>query len=210
MKFSVADVNGNGRADLIWHTVGVAGGGGHRVWVAESKRDQQGNIFDFPAVFDRGTHGWDDYEIHKDNINRNAVDDLVWVVTTRNGAPTIHLDLSTGGSPPLVAGGPGQGDSDADIAPDYQVRLLDVNGDGRKDILLNRMGAVNRSYIGLGRSNAVFDFSRVSQDHPVNDQWGQFDILTGDINGDSREDVIYVNADATNTVYVGIARDSAQ
>jgi len=88
--------------------------------------------------------------------------------------------------------------------------LLDVNGNGRKDLLMNRMGAVNRSIIGLARSDGSFDFSRVSQDHPANDQWSQFGILVGDINGDSREDVVYVNADATNTVYVGIARDSTQ
>jgi len=144
------------------------------------------------------------------NINGNAGVDLVWVVTTRNGPPAIFVDLSTGSNPPIVAGGPGQGVEHADVAQDYQVRLLDVNGDGRKDILLNRMGIVNRSYIGLGRSNAVFDFSRVSQDHPAGDQWGQFEILVGDINGDTREDVIYVNADATNTVYVGLSRGSEQ
>ena len=210
IKFSVDDVNGNGRADLIWHTVGVAGGGGHRVWIGESKRDVQGNIFDFPGVFNRGTHGWEEYEILIGNINGTAGVDLVWVITTRNSPPAIFVDLSTGSNPPIVAGGPGQGLPEGDIAPDYQVRLLDVNGDGRKDILLNRMGVVNRSYVGLGRSNAVFDFSRVSQDHPAGDQWGQFEILTGDINGDSREDVIYVNADASNTIYVGLSRGSEQ
>jgi hypothetical protein len=110
----------------------------------------------------------------------------------------------------LERGGPGQSVINADVATDYQIRLLDVNGDGRKDILLNRMGAVSRSYIGLGRTNAVFDFSPISQDHPANTQWGQFDILVGDVNGDSREDVIYLNADATNTVYVGLSRDSSQ
>ncbi|CAN5374110.1 hypothetical protein BH23BAC3_BH23BAC3_23430 [soil metagenome] len=119
MRLSVADFNGDGRDDLIWHTVGVAGGNGHRVWFAESKRDEVGNIFDFRETFNRGTHGWDDYEILIGNIDGNAGVDLVWVVTTRN-EPYIHLDLTTGGTPALVHGGPGQGVINADIANDYQ------------------------------------------------------------------------------------------
>jgi hypothetical protein len=75
---------------------------------------------------------------------------------------------------------------------------------------MNRMDAVNQSIIGLGRNSGNMDFSRISQVHPAGDQWSQFEILVGDINGDSREDVIYVNADATNTVYVGLSRGSAQ
>ena len=206
-RFAVTDINGNGRDDLIWYRYKQ---NVHHVWVVKSSGTEPGSMFGPLDRFTRGTQGWADYEIHLGNIDGNAGVDLAWVVTTRNGPPTVHLDLSTGGSPPLESGPPGQSYINADIAEDYQVRLLDVNGDGRKDILLNRMGTVNRSYIGLGNSNAVFDFSRVSQDHPANDQWGQFEILTGDINGDSREDVVYVNADATNTVYVGIARSSAQ
>jgi hypothetical protein len=207
-RFIVADYNGNGRDDLIWHSVGIAGVNGHHVWLAESKRDQPGNIFDYQGIFNRGTAGWSDYEILIGNVDGNAGVDLVWVVTTRD-EPYIHLDLSTGSNPPLVIGGGGQLVTNTDIAKDYEIRLLDVNGDGRKDILLNRMGAVNRSYVGLGGSNAIFDFSRVSQDHPAGDQWGQFEILAGDINGDLREDVVYVNADATNTVYVGLSRGGA-
>jgi hypothetical protein len=210
-RWRIADFNGDGRDDLIWHREGDPGSSGHRVHFAESKRDEQGNIFDYPAVFDRGTSGWSPYEILIGDVDGNAGADLVWAKTSQdNRSPVLHLDLSTGGSPALVEGGPSQAPPDADIAKDYKTRLLDVNGDGRKDMLFNRMGPVNRSYVGLGSSTGEFDFSRVSQDHPAADQWAQFDILTGDINGDSREDVIYVNADATNTVYVGIARSSAQ
>jgi len=118
----------------------------------------------------------------------------------------LHLDLSTGGRPVLVEGGPAQAPPGTEIAKDYKSFLMDVNGDGRKDVIFNRMGPVNRSYVGIGSNDGRFDFSRVSQDHPAGDQWAQFEILTGDINGDSREDVIYVNADATNRIYVGIAR----
>jgi len=208
-RWRIADFNGDGRDDLIWHREGDPGSSGHRVHFFESKRDEQGNIFDYPAVFDRRTSGWSPYEILIGDVDGNAGADLVWA-RTNQGSPVLHLDLSTGGNPVLEEGGPSQSPPDADIANDYKTRLLDVNGDGRKDVLFNRMGPVNRSYVGIGSSTGKFDFSRVSQDHPEADQWEQFDILTGDINGDSREDIIYVNADATNRVYVGIARGSVQ
>ena len=122
----------------------------------------------------------------------------------------MHRILSTGGRPVFEAAGPDQSPPGADIAKNYRTQLLDVNGDGRKDVLFNRMGTVNRSYVGLGTSEGLFNFSSVSQDHPAGDQWAQFEILTGDVNGDSREDVVYVNADASNTVYTGLARGNSQ
>jgi len=209
-RWRIADFNGDGRDDLIWHKEGVTGSSGHRVHFAESKRDDEGNIFDFPAVFDRGTAGWAPYEILIGDVDGNAGADLVWAKSNNAGQrPILHLDLSTGGSPVLVEGGTAQAPG-AEEAQDYESFLLDVNGDGRKDVVFNRMGPVNRSYVGLGSNDGRFDFSRVIQDHPATDQWAQFKILTGDINGDSREDVVYVNADATNRVYVGISRGSSQ
>jgi len=116
------------------------------------------------------------------------------------------LSLSNGGRPVFEAAGPGQSPPGADIAKNYKTRLLDVDSDGRKDVLFNQMGTVNRSYVGLGTPEGVFNFSSVSQTHPQTELWRQYQILTGDINGDSREDIVYVNADATNRVYFGIAR----
>jgi len=210
-RWRITDFDGDGRDDLIWHKEGVTGSSGHRVHFAESKRDEQGNIFDFPAVFDRGTAGWAPYEILIGDVDGNAGADLVWTKSNNAGQrPVLHLDLSTGGSPVLVEGGPSQAPPGTEVAQDYESFLLDVNGDGRKDVVFNRMGPVNRSYVGLGSNDGRFDFSRVSQDHPVADQWAQFEILTGDVNGDSRQDIVYVNADATNTVYVGLARGGSQ
>jgi hypothetical protein len=204
--FSVADINGNGRDDLIWHTVGV---NVHHVYFAESVNDDPGSIFNFRGRFDRGTGGWTNYKVVIGNIDGNAGADLVWINPLGVDSVPVHRDLTTGGNPALVAGSLQWVDRDGGPF-NYQMRLLDVNGDGRKDLLLNSMGTVNHLIIGLGKANGDFDFGRVAQDHPVTDQWGQFDILTGDINGDSREDVIYVNADATNTVYVGLSRGSTQ
>ncbi len=205
-RFTVADVNGNGRDDLIWYRSGQEN---HRVWIAQSSGTEPGSMFEPHYNFNRSACCWQDYEMMTGNITGNAGADLVWVAPERE-VPRIQKDLSSSNPLSLTAGPRQDLENIAEGANDYIVRLLDVNGNGRKDLLMNRMGTVNRSIIGLARSDGSFNFSSVSQDHPANDQWGQFDILIGDINGDSREDVVYVNADATNTVYVGIARDSAQ
>jgi len=208
-RANVADFNGDGRDDMIWHTYRQSGIGGHRVIVAESVGDTPGSLFSFSlSTFDRQSAGWSPYEILIGDIDGSEGVDLVWTKTTiETQRPVFHLDLSTGSNPPFVEGGPSQAPPGAEIAQDYETRLLDVNGDGRKDVIFNRMGPVNRSYVGLGSSDGRFDFSRVSQDHPAADQWAQFEILTGDINGDGREDIVYNNADATNSVYVAIAKE---
>jgi hypothetical protein len=210
--FSVADISGNGRDDLIWHTREITGSLGHGVWIAESKRDQPGNIFDFPAGSRRNTSGWQSYRVQIGDVDGNAGVDLVWFNPNHTSGIRIYRDLSTGSVPPLNITAPFQDYNIETNYSSYDMRmvLLDVNGDGRKDLLINRMDAVNQSIIGLGRDSAPFDFSRISQEHPAGDQWSQFQILIGEINGDSREDVIYVNADASNTVYVGLSRGSEQ
>jgi len=218
IRFSVDDVDGDGRDDMIWHTYDQTGPDGHRIWVGLSEREEPGNMFDFPAVYNWGSPGWAPYEILIGDVDGNNGVDFVWTRTLADNFPTLYVDLSNSGSP-LIVRGPADSEGsysqappapEEDYADDYETLLLDVDGDGRKDVLFNRMGTVNRSYIGLGSNDGKFDYSRDSQDHPASDEWAQFELLTGDINGDSREDIIYVDADATNRVYVGIARSSSQ
>ena len=206
-ELSIADVNGNGRDDLIWFTQGKEY---HYVYIAESVSDVPGSVFSFKSRFDRGgSRGWTNYKVVVGNIDGKAGADMVWMNPEGEESSPVHRNLSTEGTTGIASGslqwihregGP----------YDWQLRLLDVNGDGRKDLLANSLETVNHLVIGLGKSDGDFDFSRISQDHPTADQWPQFQVLTGDINGDLREDVVYVNADATNSVYVGLARGSAQ
>ena len=198
--FTIADFDGNGRDDLIWYTEGFDV---HHVRFAESINDTQGSVFNFRGLFRRTINGWADYDVVVGNIDGIAGADLVWVASSRSTNP-VHKDLTTGGVPALVAGN--LQSPVAENAGPFELQLLDVNGDGRKDLLMNEMNSVNRSYIGLGTSSGDFDFGRISQDHPVFDDWSQFVILVGDIDGDGREDVIYNNADASNDVYVGLAK----
>jgi hypothetical protein len=206
-ELAVADVNGNGRSDLIWYSQGL---NSHNVYIAESVGDVPGSLFSFKNRFNRGgSGGWTLYKVVVGDIDGIAGADMVWMNPAGAERSPVHRNLSTTGTTGLVAGSLQWVDREGGPY-DWQIRLLDVNGDGRKDLLVNSLETTNHMVIGLGKANGDFEFSRVSQDHPAFDQWAQFEILTGDINGDSREDVIYVNADATNTLYVGLSRGSVQ
>ncbi|MEZ4703177.1 MAG: thiol-activated cytolysin family protein [Rhodothermales bacterium] len=198
--WTMGDFNGDGRDDLIWYTKGFSV---HHVYFAESVSDVPGQIFSFRGRFQRSISGWQNYDVVVGNIDGVAGVDLVWMNSIAGSNP-IHRDLTTGGTPALVEG-PLQ-NAQENEGP-FVLRLLDVNGDGRKDLLMNTMGTVNRSFIGLGTASGSFDLGRVSQDHPAFDDWSQFTILVGDINDDGREDVIYNNADASNDIYVGLAKE---
>ena len=86
------------------------------------------------------------YDVVVGNIDGMAGADLVWVASRRDSNP-VHRDLTTGGTPALIVAGDNQNVAQGE-GP-LKLRLLDVNGDGRKDLLLNHMGTVNRSFIGL-------------------------------------------------------------
>ena len=88
--------------------------------------------------------------------------------------------------------------------------MLDVNRDGRDDLLMvdtTTTPGKATIHVGLGREDGTLDFSRVSQDHPaIGESWGLFTLLTGDFNGDGSDDIVFNNADANNTIYVGLAK----
>lgn len=202
-SFQVADFDGNGRNDLIWYTEGASH---HHVYFAESLRDTPGNVFNFRGLYDRRSNGWTGYKVLVGDIDGNAGADLVWIDSINNNPPAIHRDITTGGVPALTSPAFQLWESAKDLG-EMKHALLDVNGDGRMDILSNKMDSFNRSFIGLGTSSGEFDLGRVSQDHPELDDWSQFQILTGDVDGDGRDDIVYNSADAGNSIYVAIAKE---
>lgn len=198
-KFDISDVNNDGRDDLIWWTEGT---NHHHVYFAVSVSDTKGEHWQFRGLFNRGTNGWSDYDVVVGDVDGQNGVDLIWMASERASNP-IHLDMANGIGGLTVGG---HQNAKEDEGP-FILRVLDVNGDGRDDLLMNTMGDVNRSFIGLGQSDGLFDLGRISQDHPAIDDWSQFDVLVGDFNGDNRDDVAYNNADASNDVYVGLTRE---
>ncbi len=86
---------------------------------------------------------------------------------------------------------------------DYDVLTGDVNGDGRTDLIWNETTDTNRTYVGLSNGNGTFTFLG-AQDRSERG-WSNYDVLTGDVNGNGRTDLIWNETTNTNRTYVGLS-----
>lgn len=89
--------------------------------------------------------------------------------------------------------------------------LADVDGNGTDDMIINdkgkRDGLTNQVGVGLGVvGGSEYTFTRVSQAFAPAQDWSQYEIRVGDVNGDGKEDVLWIESAATNSVFVGISR----
>ena len=194
-KVFIGDVNADGMDDIVWNVINSSH---NRTYFSISNGD---GTFAHQSFTDYGFGGWDTYVAHIGDIDGDSRDDMIfnrenW---TANG---VHRGLSNGTgldtqsfqSLPNV---------DAD---NYLSHVADVNGDGRVDLIFNVLDTSNETWIGLGKDDGTFDFSRIMQQHPEVDDWTQFDILFADVNDDGRDDVIWNHAAATNKTYIGLAK----
>lgn len=95
----------------------------------------------------------------------------------------------------------------APVATPFDTRLVDVNGDGRRDLVWNhRDASSNEIAVALGASNGTFG-AAVTASHPVNaaEGWGNYALSTGDFNGDGKSDVVWNNLGALNKSYVALS-----
>ncbi|MCA9837266.1 MAG: thiol-activated cytolysin family protein [Trueperaceae bacterium] len=203
---SVANVNGDSYADLIWDSGDAAGA--KRVYTALGQAD---GSFNFRPFKDYSFS----YDLVVANINSDVFSDIV--------SSGLRFDRGE------AQVGYGQGkDSDYTLSSvirntatdvvwgTYKNNLGDVNGDGRDDLIWTGPGGaptnlnVKSIYIGLGTDDSVhpIDFSRVKQDHPQVLNWTNYDTLVGDVDGDGLDDIIWVRAEGKiNRVFIGLAKN---
>ena len=200
----VGDVTNDNKADMIWSVTTSANNGWY---VGESllqPNTDPGDDEYFDLEYnDRGGSGWDDYTTLAGDIDGKNGTDLIFINPTYPGNRTsIHRLLSDGNGSFTPTGG-------IFMRPPIDAenfRLADVTADGRSDLIALDQ-STSSVYVGLGTQEGIFDFSRVEQTLPQQDEWSQFAFVTGDFNGDGLQDVILINEVPESRFYIGLARE---
>ena len=204
----VADVDGDGRDDLVW-TLGKAAG--HELYIA---RAWQGGTFTFEPLQSTSAGGWTDYSTRIGDVNGDGRDDIIW-----NSVPLGTDVLSGVQNRTYVSRSDGDGtvtllayqDFPAPSSwTDHAVHVGDFDRDGRADLLWTATDrAVIPVYRVLGRTDGRFDAPGTAPGyqevpHPVDNTLMQ--TLIGDFNGDGGDDLLWNRRDvALNHLYVGLS-----
>ena len=196
------DYDGDGDMDLVLNYRQAT----NRAYMVKSDGDGTWTLD--PGYTDNTTHaGWSGFALRTAPVSASGADALIWADTVTatssvsvgqwNGSNFIYsalqnaiLDKGSLASTPL------------------DIEVADVDGDGDADIVWNlRQAAVNNVYVSLGQGDGTFDFSTVKVSHPdTGTNWSQYQMFTGDVNGDGREDIIWSWPAATNRVYTAIGK----
>lgn len=139
----MADVNGDGRSDLIWNEASDVR---NRVYVGLA---QANGTFQFLSNLDLGIGNWTDYQAMTGDVNGDGLTDLIWnrTVTDFNRI-YVCLALASGTFSWVYPEGQGLMGTGWD---NYQTLPMDVNGDGKTDLVWNQTKYTNRTYVGLSK-----------------------------------------------------------
>jgi hypothetical protein len=201
-RMHVADVNGDGRDDLVWNVNNDTSP--NRVYVGLAR---PAGGFDFLTPQDHPVVCcWSTYRSLLGDFNRDRVTDMLWI----NRASVVHRANGTGPGRFSYVNGQDLGGTDQSVpgAGLFEVYTGDVDGDGSSDVIWNRInGSGNRVAITRGTAGqSVLDRTEPAQMHPDAANWLQAQLLVGDFNGDRQDDVLWVIPGGTTRIFLGVAK----
>jgi hypothetical protein len=195
-KLHVADVSGDGAADLVWNRLTAS----NETHVGRSNGD---GTFAVAGPFTHPVGGWTPYQLFTADLNRDGRQDLIWSNIPASDQPNrTYTALS------LAAGGfqfmPVRDHSATCCWKTYLPLVADFDGDQIADIYWNRL-TPTPVYIHRYRGNGSGGWGQLAGQSMGNAIVG-YAPMTGDLNGDGRADMIWTKTGTSSfAVRVGLS-----
>lgn len=192
----VGDINADNRTDIVFNIKSSTRNGVHYGF-----GNAEGRFTDRP-YFERSNNGWQTYSVLIGNVGGGPGEDLVFPNLTATSLP-IHMTYGSGSgwsNGPLI-----YADDAVENSSPLEARLADVDGDGREDfVYVERDGTLLSLVVGLATESSSFLFTTVPMEHPAVVSWEQYQMLTGDFDGDGRDDLLWNLPAVTNRTFVAL------
>jgi len=185
----LADVNGDGRDDLLFNHRSV--GGGNQIAVALGQFD---GSFGTPASYTNPVpppaEGWANYDLEVGDVTGDQRADVVWNYRGTENKVYVAVAQAAGGFTfgavqvhPVKSWG---------TAGFYRFLLGDVDGDGDQDLVWNACyNGGNRTYLGLSNGDGTLALDSTFYQHPQGGDWRGLAVYLADLNRDGRSDIIW-------------------
>ncbi|MEL7534561.1 MAG: VCBS repeat-containing protein, partial [Bacteroidota bacterium] len=179
----IGDIDADGNDELVWNITHP--NTANRTYTAGLSADNQS--LEFTPYNDNGT-GWGDYDAYIGEVNGGGAD--LFFSRTNNinrtyiGKSNGDGTFSIGGYFTRQEGGWGN----------YNTYTGHADNNTTTDLLFNYpSNGINRLYVSPSLSNATMNSSIPAQDHPVNQDWRDYKMLIGDVDGNGIDDITWTN-----------------
>jgi hypothetical protein len=198
------DVDGDADTDIV---LNLASGASNRSYAARSDGDGSWTLSAYSDNTSNPT--WSGFATRIADVDGSGKQGLIWADTTNLGLSKVSVGTWNG---TRFTYGPIQSTTfdNQGVTVPFDIEVLDVEGDGDADIVWNlRTGLDNLIYISRGQGGGTFDFGVARVRHPDTNEadWSQYQMFTGDVNGDGRDDIIWSWPAQTNRIYTAIGKN---
>jgi hypothetical protein len=191
---TLADVDGDERADLVWNCLGAT----NRTDVAVSNGN--GSFRRTLTAWVQPESGWTGYTQAVGDVTGDGRADLVW---SSLGA-TNRTYVVPGKQDGTFDRGDAWDQPEKNVWAGYTLQVADVTGDGAADLVWNAVGTGNRTYVATSLFTGKFVRS-APKDEPET-PWTGFTMTVADVTGDGRADLVWNDREAKNRTFVDIAK----